>query len=243
MAIRVPFLAVPRRLGARVFACARGLHPRRSVRSDGSLQFGHVRQQDEAERSARTAVSQWRSRHDHRRAGGSGQGLSAAARSDRTPMPLRKARRLRPRSTARSRRKSRNPSRKSQSARPRTRSAETEKPPSSTPTRIDIGAKGARAAAGARPIAASRAQVGRWPSPPPDRAGSAGRAAVAIDLAGAAATAPTQPAAAPSAAPNSQSGQSFAVDLAKSCRRPARPPNSPRLDAHAGRWRRSIMRQ
>ena len=159
--------------------------------------IGHVRQQDEAERPARTAVSQRRSRHDHRRAGGSGQGLSTAARSDRRG--CRCARRAGS-GSGHARKaggnQSRNPSRKSRSARPRTRSAQVEKPPSSAPTRIDIGAKGAppqQPSDAAWPNSPPAAQQGgqfAWPAPPQTRTGPAGRAAVAIDLAGSAAHGP-----------------------------------------------------
>ncbi len=103
-------------------------------------------------------------------------------------------------------------------ARPRTRSAVVEKPPASTPTRIDIGAKGAPAQ---QPAQAA------WPNPPPPTAPSpqsgqfswpaAPQTAPAQQAAQPSqsvwpappSTAPAQPAAASSAAPNPQSGQSF----------------------------------
>jgi hypothetical protein len=104
---------------------------------------------------------------------------------------------------------------------PHARSARVERPPKSTPTRIDIGAKGAPppstqqpSQAGwpnSPPAAASSQQGGQfaWPAPPPS--GQAQQAAQPSQSIWPAppSTSPAKPAAAPSAAPNSQSGQSF----------------------------------
>ena len=99
--------------------------------------------------------------------------------------------------------------------RPRTRSAKTEKPPSSAPTRIDIGAKGAppqQPSDAVWPNSSPAAQQGgqvAWPSPAQSApAQQAAQPSQSIWPAPPP-TAPTQPAAAPSAASNSQSGQSF----------------------------------
>lgn len=100
--------------------------------------------------------------------------------------------------------------------RPRPQAAKVEKPPSSEPTRIDVGAKGAPPQ---QPSAAS------WPNSPPPAAQQGGQfawpAAPQTAPAQQAAqpsqsvwpappsTAPAQPAAAPSTAPAAQTGQSF----------------------------------
>jgi hypothetical protein len=95
--------------------------------------------------------------------------------------------------------------------RPQPRSAKIEKPPSSSPTRIDIGAKGAppqQPSAAPWPNSPPAAQQGGqfvWPSPaqsaPAQQAAQPSQSVWPAPPA----TAPTQPA----AAPNSQSGQSF----------------------------------
>ena len=80
--------------------------------------------------------------------------------------------------------------------RPQTRSAKTEKPPSSSPTRIDIGAKGAPpqqpsdAVWPNSPPAAQQGRTSRVAVAGAERTGPAGRAAIAIDLAGSAAHGP-----------------------------------------------------
>ena len=99
--------------------------------------------------------------------------------------------------------------------RPQTRSAKIEKPPSSSPTRIDIGAKGAppqQPSDAVWPNSPPAAQQGgqvAWPSPAQSApAQQAAQPSQSIWPAPPP-TAPTQPAAAPSAASGSQSGQSF----------------------------------
>ncbi len=99
--------------------------------------------------------------------------------------------------------------------RPRTRAAKVEKPPSSQPTRIDIGAKGAppQQPSGApwpnSPPAAKQGGQFAWPSAPQSApAQQAAQPSQSIWPAPPP-TAPAQPAAAPSAASNSQTSQSF----------------------------------
>lgn len=102
--------------------------------------------------------------------------------------------------------------------RPQTRSAKVEKPPASTPTRIDIGAKGAppqqpstTAWPNSPPPTAASQQGGQfaWPaSPQTAPAQQAAQPSQSIWPAPPS-TAPAQPAAAPSSAPTSQTGQSF----------------------------------
>ena len=193
MAFRDHSSLLSRRRRAGVFARARGLHAGRSVRSDEVFNSRHVRQQDEAERSARAAISQWRSRHHHRRAGGSGQGLSTAARSDRRGC-LRNRTGSRPQ--RRSRRQSRNPSltsrsdgrergqRRSKSRRRRSRRGSTSVQRAlrrnSLPTRPGrIRRRRLRSRADNSPGRRAISRTGRT--------GAAGRAALAIGLAGAAA--------------------------------------------------------
>jgi hypothetical protein len=97
--------------------------------------------------------------------------------------------------------------------RPQTRSAKIEKPPSSSPTQIDIGAKGAppqQPSGSPWPNSPPAAQQGgqfAWPSPAQNA--PAQQAAQPSQSVWPPPTAPAQPAAAPPAAPNSQSGQSF----------------------------------
>jgi hypothetical protein len=98
---------------------------------------------------------------------------------------------------------------------PQTRSAKIEKPPSSSPTRIDIGAKGAppQQPSGApwpnSPPAAQQGGQFVWPSPaqnaPAQQAAQPSQSVWPAPPS----TAPAQPAPASSAAPSSQSGQSF----------------------------------
>jgi hypothetical protein len=99
--------------------------------------------------------------------------------------------------------------------RPQTRSVKIEKPPSSSPTRIDIGAKGAppqQPSDAIWPNSPPAAQQGgqvAWPSPAQSApAQQAAQPSQSIWPAPPP-TAPTPPAAAPSAASSSQSGQSF----------------------------------
>jgi len=93
-----------------------------------------------------------------------------------------------------------------------------ERSPSSTPTRIDIGAKGTPAQQPSQatwpnspPPTAPSQQAGQfaWPAPPPTTPVSQAPQPSQSVWPAPPSTAPAQPAAAPSAAPNSQSGQSF----------------------------------
>ncbi len=117
--------------------------------------------------------------------------------------------------------------------RPRSRAVKVEKPPSSEPTRIDIGAKGAPPqppppAAAAWPKSPAAQQSGQfaWPGPPataPAASNTPAQQAVqpsqsiwpappsttSARPAAAPSTAPAQPAAAPSSAPAAQAGPSF----------------------------------
>ena len=93
--------------------------------------------------------------------------------------------------------------------RPQTRAAVVEKPPSSTPTRIDIGAKGAPPQQ--PPTGAPPSQSGQFAWPAAPQTAPAQQAAQPSQSIWPAppSTAPAPPAAAASSAPNSQSGQSF----------------------------------
>ncbi|HUI12767.1 MAG TPA: hypothetical protein VL048_04765 [Xanthobacteraceae bacterium] len=110
--------------------------------------------------------------------------------------------------------------------RPRPRAAKTEKPPSSEPTRIDIGAKGAPAQQqpgtvwpNSAPPAAQQGGQFAWPSPPGAPAQQAAQPSQSIwpappstapaPAAASPSTAPAQPAATPSTAPGAQTGSSF----------------------------------